>query len=157
MVNYYGKFLQDLATTLTPLYYLLRKSTVWSWESKQRRAFRNVKDLLQSSRVQTHCNDQLPLILASPYGLGAVLSHRMPDGTEKTISFSSRSLSKKPRPTTLIWTRRLWLLYNMVSKSTISIYMAGDLRLKLITNHLPIFSMNHEQLRQWPLVASRGI
>ena len=135
MVNYYGKFLPDLATTLAPLYYLLRKSTIWSWESKQRIAFRDVKDLLQSSRVLT----------LSQYGLGAVLSHRMPDGTEKLISFSSCSLSKKLRPTTLIWTRRLWLLY-MVSKSTISIYMAADLRLKLTTNHSPIFSINREQL-----------
>jgi hypothetical protein len=36
MVNYYGKFLPDLATTLSPLYCLLRKSTPWRWGQKQR-------------------------------------------------------------------------------------------------------------------------
>ena len=53
--------------------------------------------MLLSSRVLTHFNDQLPLILecdASPYGLGAVLSHQFPDGTEKPVGFASRTLTK---------------------------------------------------------------
>jgi len=78
MVNYYGKFLPNLATTLSPLYELLKQTTTWKWGPRQKKAFRHVKRLLRSSRVLTHFDDQLPLILecdASPYGLGAVLSH----------------------------------------------------------------------------------
>ena len=97
MVNYYGKFLPDLATTLTPLYQLLRKSAHWRWRQKQRNAFNHVKDILHSGRVLTHFDDSLPLVLAcdaSPYGLGAVLSHEMSDGEEKPVGFASRTLSK---------------------------------------------------------------
>ena len=97
MVNYYGKFLPDLATTLSPLYCLLRKSCPWRWRTKQKKAFRQVKDLLRSGRVLTHFDDRLPLVLAcdaSPYGLGAVLSHRMPNGEEKPVGFASRTLTK---------------------------------------------------------------
>ena len=95
MVNYYGKFIPNLATTLSPLYLLL--STPWSWGSRQRCAFRDIKELLRSGQVLTHFDDGLPLILAcdaSPYGLGAVLSHRMPSGA---IGFASRTLTKAER------------------------------------------------------------
>ena len=64
MVNYYGKFIPNLATTLSPLYLLLQKLTPWRWGSKQRGAFRDIKELLRSGRVLTHYDDGLPLILA---------------------------------------------------------------------------------------------
>ena len=97
MVTYYGRFLPDLATILAPLYVLLRKSARWRWRGVQQKAFAQIKDLLQSGRVLTHFDDKLPLILAcdaSPYGLGAVLSHRLPTGEERPIGFASRTLTK---------------------------------------------------------------
>ena len=96
LVNYYGKFLPNLATIAAPLYTLLKKNARWMWGKAQREAFKRVKDLLQSSDLLVHFNPEEPLILAcdaSPYGLGAVLSHRMQDGSERPIAFASRTLA----------------------------------------------------------------
>ena len=83
MVNYYHRFLPNLSTTLTPLHHLLKKHIKWAWSPECEAAFNKVKQLMASDTVLTHSNPGLPLVLscdASPYGLGAVLSHTMPDG-----------------------------------------------------------------------------
>lgn len=95
LLNYYGKFVPNLSTLLAPLHRLLQKSSAWTWGPDQQKAFDCVKQILSSDRVLAHYDPSLPLILAcdaSPYGVGAVLSHRLTDGTEKPVAFASRSL-----------------------------------------------------------------
>ena len=97
LVNYYSKFLPNLANTLAPLYSLLQKTKQWSWEAPQKAAFAEAKRQLSSQKLLVHFDPNKEVLLscdASPYGIGAVLSHRMPDGTEQPIAFTSRSLSK---------------------------------------------------------------
>ncbi len=88
LVNYYTKFLPDLAMTLAPLYSLLQRKSRWAWGRAQDQAFSRVKELLLSSDVLVHFDSSLSLILAcdaSLYGVGAVLSHRFTDGVERPM------------------------------------------------------------------------
>ncbi|XP_058041463.1 uncharacterized protein K02A2.6-like [Ahaetulla prasina] len=100
LVNFYAVFLRNKATVAEPLHKLLGKNTVWSWGKPESRAFEAVKDLLSSESLLIQYNSRLPLVLvcdASPYGVGAVLSHRLPNGTEAPIAFYSRTMSPAER------------------------------------------------------------
>ena len=58
------------------------------------------KNLLQLDSLMVHFDQDKPILLAcdaSPYGVGAVLSHQMPDGSDRPIAFASRSLSPAER------------------------------------------------------------
>ena len=97
LINYYAKFLPNLATTLAPLYQLLQKGKQWAWGKSQQQAFEEAKRQLTSQNLLVHFDPSKELLLccdASPYGIGAVLSHRMKNGSDQPIAFASRSLSK---------------------------------------------------------------
>ena len=143
MVNYYGKFLPNLATTLSPLYRLLRQSSAWRWGPKQKKAFRHVKKLLQSNRVLTHFDDRLPLLLecdASPYGLGAVLSHRMTDGTERPVCFASRTLTKAEQNYSHLDKEALAIIFGVKKYHQ---YLYGR-PFEIKTDHKPLTHIFHE-------------
>ncbi|CAM4511130.1 unnamed protein product [Leuciscus chuanchicus] len=100
LLNYYNKFLPNLSTVLAPVHQLLRKDEKWNWKEEQEVAFAQSKKMIQSVQVLVHYDPQKDVILscdASPYGLGAVLSHKMPDGSERPIGFMSRTLNQAER------------------------------------------------------------
>ena len=89
LINYYNKFLPNLAANLTPLYSLLNKHQRWVWNDEQRVAFQRAKDALQSDAL-THYDPGKALVLAydaSDYGVGAVLSHVVDGGKERPIAY----------------------------------------------------------------------
>ena len=152
MVNYYGKFLHNLAATLSPLYHLLKQTTAWHWGPKQKEASQSVKDMLKSNRVLTHFNDQLPLILecdASPYGLGAVLSHEMP---VRLSDLSASHPEHSPRPSRIIhtWIRRLPRSY-LASKSIINTCLDVTSSSGPTTSHSLTFSTHLGKYHPWLL------
>ena len=100
LLNYFGCFLSGLSTVIAPLNAMLTKAAIWNWGSKQDESFKASQQLLTSSKVPVHYDakkDRLLACDASPYSIGAVLSHHMPDGTEKLITFASRSFASAER------------------------------------------------------------
>ncbi|KAL5473476.1 hypothetical protein EMCRGX_G027965 [Ephydatia muelleri] len=100
LLNFYGKFLPNIARTLAPLYGLLKKNTRWCWGRPQSEAFNKAKHLLTSAQVLTPFDVKKKLCLscdASPYGIGAVLSHQFADGSERPIAYASRTLAPAER------------------------------------------------------------
>ncbi|XP_062713385.1 uncharacterized protein K02A2.6-like [Aedes albopictus] len=96
LINYYGRFFPNLSTTLYPLNNLLKNAVPFVWSKQCQAAFDSVKQEMQSDRFLVHYNPSLPLVLAtdaSPYGVGAVLSHVYADGSERPISYASQTLN----------------------------------------------------------------
>ena len=99
LINYYGKFIKNTSSFLSPLYKLLEKKRHWSWGKEQQLAFDKAKSQLRSSSVLMHFDPEKEIILscdASPYGVGAVLSHQTEEG-ERPIAFASKTLSPAER------------------------------------------------------------
>ena len=49
MLNYYHRFLPNVATVVEHLHKLLRQGTKWEWGEEQKVAFNYAKELLQSA------------------------------------------------------------------------------------------------------------
>lgn len=152
LVNYYGKFLPDLATVLGPLHNLLRKDSHWNWTESCEESFNKVKDLVASDLVLTHYSPELPISLAcdaSPYGLGAVISHELPDGTERPIAFASRTLAPAEKNYSQIDKEALGIIWGIKKFHS---YLFGR-KFKLITDHQPLIHIFSPQ-RGVPVTAS---
>lgn len=137
LINYYGKFLPDLATLLQPMYALLHHSAKWVWSRECERALKEVKELLVGDNVLVHFDQNKPLVLgvdASPYGLGAVLSHKMPDGSERPIAFASRTLSTPEKNYPQIEKEGLAIIFGI---KKFHLYLYGR-KFTLVTDHQPL-------------------
>ena len=96
-INYWSKFIPNMADIAEPLYQLIEKEVSWKWTQKEQDAFDVLKSSLITAPVLTRYDAKLSLKVAcdaSQYGLGAVISHVYTDGQEKALAFASRSLNK---------------------------------------------------------------
>nr|CAD2155561.1 unnamed protein product [Meloidogyne enterolobii] len=95
-INYYGRFVSEMHKYRGPLDKLLKKEVKWEWGQDQEKAFQSVKKVLNSDLMLTHFDPELEIIVtadASNYGVGAVISHKFPNGKEKVIEYASKSLN----------------------------------------------------------------
>ena len=151
LVNYYARFLRNLASTLVPLYRLLRREQVWRWTDAERAAFRAAKEMLIEPPVLAHFDPARPVILAcdaGPFGVGCVLSQLTRDG-ERPIAFYSRSLSDTE-------TR-----YSQTDREALAVvtgvkkfhYFLAGRTFTIQTDHKPLLGLLGEQ-KSLPLMAS---
>ena len=95
LINYYGKFIKNLSSLLSPLYKLSGKKRHWSWGEEQQLTFDKAKSQLTSSSVLMHFDPEKEIILscdAFPYGVRAVLSHQTEDGERPIYSICIKNI-----------------------------------------------------------------
>lgn len=154
LINYYQKFLPNLADALHPLHKLLNKGTSWKWSKECAEAFTKVKNDLSTDRVLMPYNTKLPLSLAcdaSAYGLGAVLSHVLPNGEDRPIAFASRTLSDSEKNYAQIEREALSLIFGVTK---FHIYLYGR-TFTLITDHRPLTTILGPKTNIPPIAAMR--
>ena len=163
LISYYGKFIPNLSTMMAPLYKLLRKSVPWKWGALEQKAFADSKAELASSSVLAHFDPSLDLTLAcdaSSYGVGAVLAHRLPDGSERPIAFASRTLAEAEKKYSQIEKEGLACVFGV---KRFHYYLFGR-PFSLVTDHKPLLSLFSEtkgipmqasgRIQRWALLLS---
>ena len=88
----------------------------------------------------THYRLELPITLASDatwYGLGCVLSHIIPDRTERPIAFASRTLNSAENGYSQIDKKAMSIVWSV---KRLKMYLVGR-NFTLITDHRPLLSI----------------
>ena len=95
-----------------------------------------MKQLLSSLNVLVHFDDQKPIVVAcdaSPFGIGAVLSHILEYGTEHPVAYTSRSLSPAEKRYSQLDKEALAIVFGL--GNFIVTYLVENSCYAVITNH----------------------
>ncbi|XP_046420699.1 uncharacterized protein K02A2.6-like [Neodiprion fabricii] len=98
-INYYGRFIENMAQKLRGLYECLEKDK-FEWTEVCDKTFEKIKRELVSDKILAHFDPQKQTVLtcdASPYGISAVLAYRDEEGNDRPICFASRTLTSTER------------------------------------------------------------
>ncbi len=160
LANYYTKFLPNLSNILAPLYHLLQKAIPWKWEATQTKAFEEAKSMLTSSCLLTHYDQNRELTLTcddSPYGIGAVLAHKMDDGLEKPVAFASRSLAPAEKRYAQLDKEALAIIFGVkkfhqyLAGRSFTIYSDHKPLQHLFSEHKTTPTMASSRIQRWSL------
>uniref|UniRef100_A0A1I7XMT2 RNA-directed DNA polymerase n=1 Tax=Heterorhabditis bacteriophora TaxID=37862 RepID=A0A1I7XMT2_HETBA len=130
IINCYSSFVKNMHSYCGSLDDLLKKDAEWQ----------NIKPILQSDLLFTHYDPQRDIIVvanASNYGIGAVISHKYPNGSEKAIMHVSRSLTKAEKNYGQIEKEGLALVFAVKKFHR----MLHGRHFILLTDHKPLLSI----------------
>lgn len=99
-INFYNKYIPNIAITLDPLHNLLRKGQKFIWTKECQDAFEKMKDMLCSKPILEIYDPNLPIYIytdASILGIGAVLKQKQLNGEEKPVAYFSKKLNNSQK------------------------------------------------------------
>ena len=139
-VQFYGKFLPNLSTVTEPLHRLTRKEVRWNWGISEHMAFEKVKSMLCRDVVLAHFDPSLPIGIscdASEVGIGAVLFHRYPNGSERPVANMSKTLDDTQRKYSQIQKEALAIVF---AQRKFHQFLYGR-KFILVTDHKPLLAL----------------
>lgn len=138
-LNFYQRFIKNMAVHRAPLDALLKKDVPFNWSAQCEAAFQKFKEILATAQL-CHYNAKLPIVVAadaSNQGLGACIMHRFPDGNLKTIKCESRSLAPAEKNYSQIEKEALAIIWGIEKFHK---YIYGR-RFILQTDHRPLITI----------------
>ena len=118
-MSYIGKHVPDLRKARAPLDNLLKPDVSWVWLDEHQKSFELCKRLAGNSAMLTHFDAEKPIVLttdASPYGVGACLSHKVTQDNGKVVlqpvAYASASLKQSEKG------------YSQIDREGLAIYWA---------------------------------
>ena len=140
MVNHYAKYLPNLSAKCRPFHELLKKNVAYLWSNNCKQHLQQIKTELAEATHLVHFNPNLPIVLAanaSQFGIGAVLSHILPDGSEMPIAYVSKTLAPAEKNYAPIEKEALALVFGVRKFHQ---YLAGR-EFTLLTDHKPLVTI----------------
>jgi hypothetical protein len=163
LVHYHGKFIKDLSSVVNPLNVLLRKETKWNWSKQCQLAFEKCKQLISADSCLTPYDVTKPIRLAcdaSAYGVGAMMTHVMDDGSERPVAMASRSLNQAERNYSQLEKEALSIIFGV---KKLHKYIYGK-KFVILTDHKPLSillgpktgipTLAAARLQRWSLILS---
>lgn len=144
MVNYFHKFIPNLANVAAPLNMLRKKGVKFEWTSEQENAFRRLQECIVSPPVLAIPDFSKSFILqtdASPVALGAVLLQETGDG-RRAIAYASRTLTMQERKYSIFELEALAVLF-------------GTEKFKMYLEHVEFELETDSQALSWVLAKPR--
>jgi hypothetical protein len=90
--NYYRIYVKVFNTIAHPLYALLKKDVVWTWNEEVQEAFNTLKETLSEFPILKRLNFNKVFILHTnwnAFGIGAILGQLDEEGKEYVITYAS--------------------------------------------------------------------